>query len=94
MFSVPFPDLPCRHFAKPGQALTEAVGEHKLQPFQEEIHLGEHFFSRQVLLRGRGFGDPCVLRPVLRYSLGQRGWENFMETFLDTQIDSKYVVNP
>lgn len=62
MFFVPFPDLLCRHFAKPGQTLAEAVGEHKLQPFQEEIHVGEHFFSRQVLLRGLGFGIPALLR--------------------------------
>lgn len=71
MFFVPFPDVLCRHFAKPGQTLAEAVGEHKLQPFQEEIHVGEHFFSRQVLLRGLGFGIPALLRPVLRH-----GWDS------------------
>ncbi|RLV86615.1 hypothetical protein DV515_00015862, partial [Chloebia gouldiae] len=47
-----------QHFAKPGQALAEAVGEHELQPFQEEIHIREHFSSRQVLLRDLGAGIP------------------------------------
>ncbi|KAF2984970.1 hypothetical protein EK904_000231 [Melospiza melodia maxima] len=55
--STSFP-VPEWHFAQPGEALAEAVGEHKLQPLQEEIHVREHFFSRQVLLRDLGFGVP------------------------------------